>query len=149
MPVREIDMKICFKCEIEKDRSDFSKNRSKKDGLQSRCKVCDAEGQRSPAGKVVCSRANKKRRSTIRGHLQDVFSSIKSHCTNPKVHNYNRYGGRGIKVCFVSSNEFIDYVINVLQVDPRRLQIDRINNDGNYEQGNIRFVTRSENCRNR
>ena len=36
-----------------------------------------------------------------------------------------------------------------LKVDPRGLEIDRINNDGHYEPGNIRFVTRKENLANR
>ncbi len=85
----------------------------------------------------------------IRGHLQNVFSAMVYRCNNPKAHNYHRYGGRGIKVCFDSSEEFIDYVMNVLKVDPRGLQIDRINNEGDYEPGNIRFVTRKENINNR
>ena len=41
------------------------------------------------------------------------------------------------------------YVIDELRVDPRGLQIDRIDNDGHYEKGNIRFVTCVENNNNR
>lgn len=44
---------------------------------------------------------------------------------------------------------YIPYIINELQVDPRNLTIDRINNDGHYERGNIRFVSYSENLKNR
>ena len=67
-----------------------------------------------------------------------------------KTHkDYKNYGGHGIKNKFKSTGEFVDYVINELQVDPCGLQIDRINNDGNYERGSIRFVTCSENNRNR
>lgn len=87
--------------------------------------------------------------ATINRHLRKVFSAMRARCSNSKVHNYNRYGGRGIKVLFKTVEEFIDYVTNVLKVDPRGLTIDRINNDGNYKRGNIRFITRAENNRNK
>lgn len=74
---------------------------------------------------------------------------MKQRCTSPAYKNYKNYGGRGIKVCFKSANEFVDYVINILQVDPRGLQVDRIDNNGNYEPGNIRFVTHLENQHNK
>ncbi|HDY86673.1 MAG TPA: hypothetical protein ENH82_00985 [bacterium] len=92
---------------------------------------------------------DKSYRGTVIGYLRSVYGHIKARCTNPKVHNYYRYGGRGIKNLFKSSDELADYVVNELQVDPRGLQIDRIDNDGHYEKGNIRFVTCSENCKNR
>lgn len=90
-----------------------------------------------------------KFRKTIRGHLTRVFSDIKQRCTNPDCIIYKYYGGRGIENRFNSSKEFFDYVVNVLKVDPRGLDIDRINNNGHYEKGNIRFVTHKENCNNR
>ena len=74
---------------------------------------------------------------------------MKYRCTDPKAHNYNRYGGRGIRICFRDATTFANYVMNELQVDPRGLTIDRINNDGNYEPGNIRFITSIENQRNK
>ena len=52
-------------------------------------------------------------------------------------------------VCFESLDDFRNYVIDVLKADPRGLQIDRINNGGNYEVGNIRFVTCLENNQNK
>jgi hypothetical protein len=39
-------MKICGSCKKEKPKAEFSKNASKKDGLQSNCKACDAEHQK-------------------------------------------------------------------------------------------------------
>lgn len=43
----------------------------------------------------------------------------------------------------------MNYVVDILKVDPRGFDIDRIDNNGHYEKGNIRFVTHKENCNNR
>lgn len=40
-------MKTCSKCNVEKDFSDFRTNKTKKDGFQHYCKVCDKEAQRN------------------------------------------------------------------------------------------------------
>lgn len=94
-------------------------------------------------------RKQKEYRKTISGHLARVYSNINYRCNNPKAHNYLRYGGRGIRNKFRSMKEFRDYVMDDLKIDPCGLQIDRIDNDGHYERGNIRFVTCKENNNNR
>ncbi len=91
---------------------------------------------------------NKQYRSTVAGHLHLIYSGMKRRCNSPIERNYKNYGGRGIKLQF-TVNEFVDYVVNVLQVDPRGLTIDRIDNDGHYEPGNIRFITRAKNNGNK
>lgn len=40
-------MRICNKCNREKDESDFYKSNSRKDGLQGKCKACDLERVKS------------------------------------------------------------------------------------------------------
>lgn len=116
--------------------------------------------RRSEKGKVVnkkryqkhrkqCLERGKKYRLTISGYLRGIFSDLKKRCNEPKNKDYKYYGGRGIKNKFKSSDEFVNYIVNELQVDPHNLQIDRIDNDGHYEPGNIRFVTAKENANNR
>ncbi len=73
---------------------------------------------------------------------------MKQRCNDSETSGYRYYGERGIKLLF-TPDQFVDYVINTLKVDPRGLTIDRIDNDGHYEPGNIRFVTHKENCQNR
>lgn len=71
-------------------------------------------------------------------------------CTDPKNKEYHMYGGRGITVCDLwmqSADLFIKWAL--LEGWKRGLQIDRIDNDGNYTPENCRFVTRKDNCRNR
>ncbi len=70
-----------------------------------------------------------------------MWNHVTSRCNNPNDVSYKYYGGRGIQCLFESCSEFTNYVINELQVDPRGLQIHRINNNGNYEPGNIKFLT--------
>src|SRR5208337_4915723 len=63
-----------------------------------------------------------------------------SRCTNPKETSYHEYGGRGIKFLFTSFDVFLKEV--GLRPSPNH-RLDRINNDGHYEPGNIRWVSPS------
>jgi hypothetical protein len=46
-------MKTCSKCKVEKDEAEFSKNKSKKDGLDYRCKACWREYRQTDAYKAL------------------------------------------------------------------------------------------------
>ena len=70
-------------------------------------------------------------------------------CTNASHPRYKDWGGRGIKIRFACFDDFFNYVVKELKVDPRGLLIDRINNDSHYEIGNIRFVTVAESNKNK
>ena len=74
---------------------------------------------------------------------------MKQRCLNPNKHNYHRYGGRGIQVCkeWLRSAPFIEWALNNGYQD--NLTIDRIDNDGNYEPSNCRWITNEENQKNR
>jgi hypothetical protein len=81
--------------------------------------------------------------------LYDVWSHIKQRCLNLNDEHYKYYGARGIGVCDEWANDFqafYDYAMS--HGWESHLQIDRTDNDGNYEPGNVRFVTRGVNMRN-
>jgi len=147
-------VKTCTKCRTKHPATPgyFPPHKHTKDKLQSWCRICcgkiQQEYRQTEKGKAVQRRGRKKYYSTINGHLRNIYADMKRRCNNPKHKQYKNYGGRGIK-CLFMSDEFVDYVIDVLKVDPRGLQTDRIDNNGNYEKGNIRFVTCKENCNNR
>jgi hypothetical protein len=105
--------------------------------------------QQTEDGKRARQRARDKYNDTIKGTLCNRFHRIKQRCEDPSHPRYKDYGGRGIECRFDTLGDFRDYVINVLDVDPRGLEVDRINNNGHYERGNIRFTTAKENCNNR
>lgn len=59
------------------------------------------------------------------------------------------YGGRGISVCKEWRNDFKKFAEYIGQKPSPRHSIDRINNDGNYEPGNVRWATAEQQARNK
>jgi len=144
-------MKQCHKCKKWKSESEFYKSSTGKNGLMERCKECHKTYSRRyfQVHRFDRYQYTKKYRQTIKGYLRERFYAMKQRCNNPNCKSYKYYGGRGIKVKFMSVNEFINYVINGLQIDPRGLDIDRIDNNGHYEKENIRFVSHAKNNNNK
>ena len=69
-----------------------------------------------------------------------VWGGMKSRCFNPKATSYDRYGGRGITVCDRWKNDFASFLSDVGNRPSPRHELDRIDPDGNYEPGNVRWV---------
>ena len=78
-----------------------------------------------------------------------AWTNMKTRCYNSNVNNYHRYGGRGIKVCDRWLNDFEAFLNDVGFAPSPEYSIDRINNDGNYEPGNVKWSTASEQVNNR
>lgn len=77
---------------------------------------------------------------------------MKQRCNNSHTKSYKDYGGRGITVCkeWHEFSGFYAYLIATIGIRPsEKYSLDRINNDGNYEPGNIRWATRLEQRENR
>lgn len=68
-------------------------------------------------------------------------------CENPNATGYEYYGARGIKVC-EEWHEFTNFLEDMGEV-PDGLEIDRINNEGDYEPANCQWATRSDQSKNR
>ena len=85
-----------------------------------------------------------------RTKLYNVWGMMKQRCFNEKASGYERYGGRGIKVCdewAKSSDAFYKWAME--NGYKEGLQIDRIDNNGDYSPDNCRWVTLAENLKNR
>ncbi len=63
-------------------------------------------------------------------------------CHNPKMPNFKDYGGRGIVVCDEWRGSFTAFYEHIGPKPSSDLSIDRIENNGNYEPGNVRWATR-------
>jgi len=78
-----------------------------------------------------------------------TWCSMKERCQNPNNKRYTRYAGRGIKVCDEWKNDFSAFAAWAWANGyADGLTIDRIDNDGNYEPGNCRWVTSAIQNRN-
>ncbi len=77
------------------------------------------------------------------------WHGAKQRCYDPKSKNYHRYGGRGIIMCDEWKNDFRTFLKDMGYKPFKSAQLDRIDNDGNYELGNCRWVTAKVNANNR
>lgn len=85
-----------------------------------------------------------------RSRMPEYFAwkNVIYRCTNPSSSVYKYYGGRGIAVC----DRWKDFDNFLADVGPRpsvKHSIDRIDNDGNYEPGNVRWATKKVQMNNK
>lgn len=77
-----------------------------------------------------------------------IWRGMLSRCHNPNSKDYKRYGGLGVSVC-ARWHKFENFLSDMGE-RPMHLQLDRFPNPhGNYEPGNCRWATRSQNQKNR
>lgn len=79
-----------------------------------------------------------------------LWRAMIARCTNPNDGEFSRYGGRGITVCdrWQGDNGFENFLADMGE-RPKGMQLDRIDNGGNYEPSNVRWSTPKDNARNR
>lgn len=79
------------------------------------------------------------------------WSGMITRCYNKKFKDFSHYGGRGITVCDewrVDFSAFHDHVMSLPNAMGEGYTMDREDNDGNYEPGNIRWVSQHVQCVN-
>ena len=82
--------------------------------------------------------------------LYGIWIDMRARCNVEKSINWHLYGGRGIKVCEEWQKDFSLFRDWALANGYEEgLQLDRVNNDGNYEPENCKWSTRSEQGNNR
>lgn len=104
-------------------------------------------GHTSSCGCLRLDRA--KAANTVHGHARECNTTRTYNCWRNMIHrchtpthrSFPYYGARGIKVC-ERWHDYANFLADMGEAPPR-LEIDRINNDGDYEPGNCRWATRS------
>ena len=87
-----------------------------------------------------------------RTRLLNRLAAAVTRCHSTTSKHYRHYGERGVRVYpewRQDRSTFLRYVQTLDGWDQPDFEMDRINVDGNYEPGNIRFVSRSDNLRNK
>ena len=105
-------------------------------------------------GKVArCKEYSLTYRTTHGGkntRLYNIWHGMKERCLTVTNKDYPNWGGRGITICEEWRNDFAAFrEWSLANGYDEHLTIDRVDNDGNYEPGNCRWVTLQEQAQNR
>jgi hypothetical protein len=123
-------------CRCACGSKDTVRVRSLVDGLSTRCRTCSAG----------------KHREARRGRSTKEYAAWRqmiARCTRPRYKAFADYGGRGITVCDRWLHDFPAFLADVGRAPSPSHTLGRIDNDGTYQPGNVRWETRSEQNNNR
>lgn len=78
-----------------------------------------------------------------------IWNMMKQRCYNPNTKSYADYGGRGIRVCEKWRRSYAAFIGDMGQRPSSRHTLERLDNDKDYEPGNVVWATRATQGRNK
>ena len=103
-------------------------------------------GNSSSCGCVATKRVTTHGMSGIPEY--QTWEDIKKRCGNKKHKDYKIYGGRGIRVCDEWKHDFMAFYNHIGPKPSSKHSIDRIDSDGHYAPGNVKWSTATEQANN-
>ena len=112
-------------------------------------------GHIKSCGCLSSEKASKRMKISARKHgmfgtkVYGAWAAMKGRCENVNDKSYKNYGGRGIKVSKDWSSSFINFYKYIGDPPSPKHSLDRIDNDGDYKKGNVRWATNALQARNK
>lgn len=132
---------------LAKMRADYAANPSFYRDKERKYKIRNPE-------KARARKRREKEKNHVRYSLYWRWRNMRIRCTDPSHRDYENYGARGIRVIGALNNfkDYKEYVLNLPKPEgfdySAKFHLDRIDNNSNYEVGNLRWVTVKENLEN-
>ena len=138
-----------YLCDARCDCGDISSYESPniKSGNTTRCKYCANKSRSKSHSKHGALKPENK--GTLFRKLYIAWRNMKGRCYNTADSHYQLYGGRGIVVCQRWLDSFDNFSDDMGEPPSHHHSIDRIDANGNYEPGNCRWATLTEQGRNK
>lgn len=101
-----------------------------------------------PKGSVISCGCARLEQQTKHGHSRTpeykAWQSARRRCRNPDAPDYQRYGGRGIRMCAEWADDFEAFLAHAGPRPGAEYSLDRVDVNGDYAPGNVRWATRYE-----